>query len=62
MNSDNLNNDADFWRMMCFILIFLLGFMAAVDGPVIERRPKPAPVYIPHYHDDPWLDRESRTI
>jgi hypothetical protein len=56
----NLNNDADFWRLLCFILLFLLGFMAGTDGPIIE--PKPAPVYIPHYHDDPWLDRERRTI
>jgi len=60
MSPDNLNNDADFWRMLCFILIFILGFMMAVDGPIIER--KPEPVYIPHYHSDPWLDRESREI
>lgn len=64
MNQDNLMNDAGFWRMMCFILLFLLGFSMGTGSDIAVRRPipQPKPTYINPEFDDRWLDREYRTI
>lgn len=55
-------NDAGFWRTMCFILLFLLGFVIGTGSDVAKVAPRPRPRYINPQFFDFNLDREYRTI
>lgn len=61
MNLNHINNNADFWRMLCFILFFIVGFLIATQRPVVVVEVPVIPAKAIH-RADPWLSKERRTI